>query len=207
MKDKIWLSFSTIKMLHNESHCWINKQMGIQVPDNEYFKSGRDIEKIVCDHLSGKKYDDRLLDIKYKFPIVQEVKFDPRCQFKFDIDDKYAMIGYVDARNPANLTVGEIKTRKGLWGLSEWKNSLQRKIYGIGFEKYKTFYLLTFDKTDISNHKVYPLEPTPDDRREAMEWIHEGIDIIKSGKYDGGLVDNKCDGFCLYGKSCSFYQS
>lgn len=79
----ITLSYSTIEhcLQPNNSHNWINKQMGRKVPENEYMREGRRIHKIIQEHISGKVLRNDLSHIKHTFPIVEEVDFDERCHF------------------------------------------------------------------------------------------------------------------------------
>lgn len=208
----ITLSYSTIQycLQTENSHNWLNKQMGIKVPDNEYFRNGKRLHEIIQGHLCGKKIDERLSHIQYVFPIVEERDFDPRCEFIIPINAKYRMRGFLDALDPDNLTFGEIKTSGTMWTIGQFQRSIQRKIYALAHPKYTRAIGITANIDDtkwaVERPKAYELPLTEKDREEALKWILAGIAELEKAEFKGGLDENgKCTmRFCSYGINCQF---
>lgn len=205
----ISLSYSTINQLYKSSHYWINKQMGIQVPDNPAFATGRRLHRIIQDHVSGYKLDDRL-NIKYTFDVVERVDFDPKCKISFKINEKYKVIGFLDGFNTVENRTLEIKTGTKLWTLGDFQRTMQRRIYSIARPEMVENLLITALSDEeqwlITPPKIYKIPVTQKDKDEAMEWIMGGIKIIESGNFTGGLdEDGICrDRFCYHGANCYF---
>mgnify|MGYP001164684551 CR=1 FL=1 len=208
----ITLSYSTINycLQPENSHNWLNKMMGAKVPDNEFFKNGHRLHAIIQGHLSGKTPDERLSHLTHKFPIVEEVDFDKRCEFIIPINEKFQVRGFVDAKDPANLKLGEIKTAGKMWTIGQFQNSMQKKVYALGHPEYKTMVGITALSDDSQwlkeKVKAYPIPLTQRDRDEALKWILEAIAVIEKGEFNGGLDDNgKCAlRFCNFGENCQF---
>ena len=208
----ITLSFSTIQycLQEDNSHNWLNKMAGLKVPDNEFFRNGHRLHSIIQAHLSGKTTDDRLKHINYSFSIVEEKDFDERCSFEFNINDKYSMRGFVDAKDPEALRLGEIKTAGKMWTVADFARSMQRKIYALAHPDYKELVGITALSDDKQwgtlPPKVYPIPLTQKDRDEAFAWIMKGIELLESGNFKGGLDENgKCTmRFCSYAENCQF---
>lgn len=209
----ITLSYSTISMLYKASHNWLNKQMGLKVLDNEYFRRGKEAHKIIQEHVSGKVLCKDLGHIEYKFPIVETVDFDPNCKVEFPIDDKYKMIGFFDGINYETGQTLEIKTSDKPWSIGKFNELMQRRVYSYALNgKVKENILIWahFDpkKWPINPPKKFSIQVIPEDSVKLMEWIKGAIKIIESGDFKGGLdLDGVCrDKFCLYGSNCQFKQ-
>lgn len=208
----ITLSYSTINncLQPENSHNWLNKQMGIQVPDNIYFQGGKRLHRLAQDHLSGKVPDERLKHINYTFPIVEEVDFDERCRFVVKITEEVNIHGFVDADDPENKRFGELKFSGKMWSLGQFHRSIQRKIYALAHPTYTEAIgitaLLDDSKWNIEKPKAYKLPLTQKDRDEALAWIMKAVTLWKSGNFKGGLNDEgKCtDPRCYYGANCQF---
>lgn len=208
----ITLSFSTINncLQPENSHNWLNKQMGIQVPDNQYFRDGKRDHTIIQQHLSGKKIDPRLVHIDYTFPIVEEVDFDPRCEFFYPITNGFQIHGFCDALDPQNLRFAEIKTSGTMWTVGQFKRSIQLKIYALAHPQFKEAIgitaLLDESQWDAVKPKVYKIPLTDRDRVEASKFILDGISVLQKGDFKGGLnEEGKCTDYrCYYGENCQF---
>lgn len=208
----ITLSYSTINycLQPENSHNWLNKMMGAKVPDNEFFRNGHRLHEIIQGHLSGKKPDSRLEHINYKFPIVEEVDFDKRCEFTFQVNEKYQIRGFFDALDPENKRLGEIKTAGKMWTVGQFQSSMQRKIYALAKPDFTELVGITALSDDsqwpTTPPKVYPIPLTERDRKEALEWIMKAIQTIEKGEFNGGLDENgKCVmRFCNFGENCQF---
>jgi len=214
----ITLSYSTINMLYKASHNYLNKMMGLQPEEREEWKQGKEAHAIIQAHVSGKKIDDRLSHIKYIFPIVEEKDFDERCKFeipiKFGVNDKvvnsYKVIGYFDGLDIENHRFLEIKASDPVWSLIKFQNSIQRKLYAFANAQITEAVLITCskypDRWSQEPPKVFSVPLTPQDKSEAVKWLLGGIQIIESGKFDGGLDENGIcrDKFCYFGNNCSF---
>ena len=207
----IKLSFSTINscLQPENSHNWANKTMGAKVPDNEFFKNGHRLHKIIQEHISGKTPNDFLKHIPYTFPVVEEVDFDKRCEFTIKISEKYGVRGFIDAQDPDNKRFCEIKTGNTLWSLGKFQQSYQRKVYALAKPDYTESILITaLNDTEWPTQppKLYKVPLTQKDRDEALAWIEKAIKVLESGDYTGGLdEEGKCTNrYCMYGANCQF---
>lgn len=208
----ITLSYSTIEhcLQPHNSHNWLNKQMGIEVPDNDYFKEGKRLHRITQDHLSGKIIDERLKHIEYVFPLVEETDKDPRCEFFFKVNEKYQVHGFIDADNPEEKIFGELKFSGKMWTLGQFHKSIQRKIYALAKPEYTHCIgitgLLDDSKWENERPKVYRIPLTQRDRDEAVKYINAAIELIEAGEFKGGLnEEGKCTDFrCYFGANCQF---
>ena len=192
-------------MLNGISHEWVNKQMGIKVPDYPFLKEGKEAHRIIQEHVLGRKIHPDLKNIKVHFPLVEEKDFDERLAFSFFItfdEDEYEIRGFYDGLDLKNGRILEIKSSSNPWSLSKFQASMQRKIYGLSNINLKEAYLITcaknVDKWKYSPPKLLSVPYTEKDREEADGWIIEGIETLRDGKFTGGLDENgKCTG-CFY---------
>lgn len=212
---KLQLSYSTINMLYQASHNWLNKQMGLKPEDHDYYHQGKEAHRIIQDHVSNKKIDDRLLHINFLFPIVEEVDFDKRCKFEFPLEvtglkNEYSMIGFMDGMNNEEKRILEIKISSVPWSVLKFQQLIQRKIYSLARPDLTETICITGlrdpEQWKTDKPKVFKIPNTDQDRKEAMGWILGGIKIIESGDFKGGLDENgKCtDPRCYYGVNCQF---
>lgn len=204
----IRLSYSSLNNLVN-GHEWLNKQLGIPVPDYPFLNEGKEAHRIIQEHLSGKE-NPLLESIKLRFPIVEKKDFDEDCKFSFSLDDvwddddypemkKYEIFGFVDGYDPVNKRILEIKTSSTAWTIQKFKDLMQRKLYTLAFPEYKECVLITGSKDPeewkATPPKVYSLKIVGNDMTDALAWIKKGIDVLESGDFSGGLDENgKCKG-------------
>lgn len=206
----VTLSASTLYMLYNDSHNWINKQMGIKAEERDYFIAGREAHRLIQDHVSGTKPVKTLSHIERVFPIVETEDFDPKTKFEFSPKDGYTVIGWADGLNVEEKQTLEIKTsRSTLWSIGKFKDSMQRKIYSVGFPWSKRAVLITCYSNPLQwsrfKPKIMELPQTDQDKKDALKYIEGGIKILEAGKFDGGLIDGKCrNKWCTFGKNCYF---
>jgi len=221
----ITLSFSTINncLQPDNSHNWINKQTGIPVPDRGYFQEGKDCHRIVQDHLAGIKTDNRLPTFDQKFT-VETKDFDEKTHFVFSVpkacqafgveypyEEEYGVHGYYDGVSEDGKILFEAKFSSNPWSLSKFKNSMQRKIYGLSNPNFEHAIILTGlrDHTmwDRALPKLYVVDFQDEDNIEAIHWIMDGIERIEKTQFDGGLEDGICTNpRCLYGYNCMFKE-
>jgi len=192
------LSYTSLNNIHN-GHEWLNKQMGIPVPDYPFLKEGKEAHRIIQGHLSGKNPHLYLKDLKITFPIVEEKDFDEKCKFEFNVTPNYTIFGFVDGLDPDNKRILEIKTSSNNWSISKFADSMQRKIYGLAFLDYKETFLVTGSKDPekwVANPpKIFSVPITANDREDAKAWIAKAIAILEKGDFTGGLDENgKCTG-------------
>lgn len=192
------LSYTSLNSLHN-GHEWLNKQMGIPVPDYPFLKAGKKAHRIIQDHVAGIKKDDRLSHIDIEFPIVEKVDFDPECKFEMDLNGEYKLRGYIDGLDPDNKRFLEIKTSSTPWSMGKFKRAMQRKVYALALREYEEAYIITGSKDptewEKNPPKLYSMKLTKEDRDDARDWIIKGIEILNSGDFTGGLdEDGRCEG-------------
>ena len=206
----ITLSYSTINMLYEASHNWINKQMGIKQEDKIWFTQGKEAHRIIQDHVSGRKKDPRLEHITFHFPIVEEEDFDERTKFIIKVNEEYQVRGYMDGFNLETKQMLEIKSSSTLWTAGKYATLMQRKVYALGRPDMVEGVLITCsrdpNKWAVEKPKTVIVQMTDADRAEAKEWIAKGIEIIEKGDFKGGLDEHgRCTNpRCLYGKNCLF---
>lgn len=183
------------------------------MPEWDFFKAGKAGHRIVQDHVSGRVPDQRLTSFTYRFPLVEEVDFDPRLNFRIDVAPGYQVQGFFDGLNEEEFRSLEIKTGT-IWSLGKFQTSFQRKIYSLLRPDIKEQLLFSAcadpDKWCVERPKIYTICPTQADRDEALEYILGGIRILESGAFYSDLVQSEdgqyhCTDFrCLYGQSCLF---
>ena len=211
----ITLSYSTINgcLQPHNSHNWLNKMYGLKSEDKAIYHEGKLAHDTIQGHVSGKRPHPDLVHIEYTFPIVEEVDFDRRCKFEFPVlhrDNNYNMIGFFDGLDKANGRYLEIKSSSSPWSLQKFQSLIQRKIYALSDPLLKEAICISatrdIEAWKMSPPKVFVVPVTEQDRKDAMKWILEGIKVLESGKYDGGLDENgKCvDRWCYFGVNCQF---
>ena len=231
--EKVRLSFSSLSLIHEHPHCWLNKMMGITQPENKYMTAGKEAHKIIQAHVSNKHRDSRLNYIEYAFPVVEEKNFDERCGFTFTLkptssakkdlfskeltvtsgvylsklSKEYEIRGFYDGLDIENGRLLEIKTPE--WAMSKFATSYQRKLYALSNRKFTEAVLITgtgdTTRWGIEPPKVYTVPMTAQDRADARDWILKGISILESGDLQTDLVDGKCvDYRCYWGENCQF---
>lgn len=201
----IKLSYSSLNNLYN-GHEWLNKQIGIKVPEYPFLKEGNEAHRIIQDHVSGRVPSDLLKHIKVSFPVVEEIsdekdpvywKAKEKCKFSRVVDGKYEIYGYFDGLNETEKKFLEIKSSSDPWSVVKFKNAMQRKIYAWAKPDFEEAYLITGQKDPAKwskePPKLYSLKNTSEDREEAQKWIEEGISILEKGDFTKGLDS---EGFC-----------
>lgn len=186
--------------------------MQIQPEEKPEWAEGKHCHDLMQDHVSGKKLHPHLKHIKYKFPIVEQVAFDPRCKFEliFRVDgEDYKIIGFYDGRNLDFTKLLEGKFSFKPWSLSQFQKSMQRKVYAWSNPEFEEAILITGQrKPELWKDdppKVYKVPMTRQDRGEAEIWMREGIYILRKGDFTSDLVDGKCvDRWCYWGANCQF---
>lgn len=201
---KTRLSYSTVKMLHEASHIWVNRMLGIPRVDYPWFQEGRRLHRIVQDHVSGKKTVKALSEFTDRFPLVEEVDFDPRMKFTMPYKGEYELFGFVDGMDKDSMRLLEIKTGT-MFSYQKFLRSMQRKLYQMAFMGYSVV-LFTCDH-EVTPYKTYETKPiTAAEVQEVTRWIDEGIAIIESNVFTGGLdASGKCAlRYCEQGDKCHF---
>lgn len=207
--SEIHFSYSTLNDLIICSHSWINKLKKIKKPWVEAFRDGKEGHRIIQDHIGGIKADPRIDYLTERFSIVEKTDFDPQCKFEIRVRG-YLIIGYLDAHDPEEGKIGEIKLSNSPWSQGKYRESPQRKIYALAFPKYKRGILITGsrkpDEWSTDKLKVRELALTQQDRDEAIVWIEKGLAIFEEGDFNGGLdEEGRCtDNRCPYGNNCHF---
>ena len=193
----IRLSYSSLTNIFN-GHEWLNKMMGIKVPDYPFLKEGTEAHRLIQDHVSGKIKNEYLSYIDISFPVVEEVDYDERCKFTRQFNG-YEIYGFIDGLDVANKRFLEIKSSSEPWSISKFKNAMQRKLYAWALSEYEESYLITGqkdpEKWTKEPPKLYSMKITKQDIEDAENWIKAGIAILEKGDFTGGLDENgKCLG-------------
>ena len=198
------LSYSTIKMLQEASHIWVNRLLGIPRVDYPWFAEGRRLHHLVQGHVSGKVAVKELIGFTDTFPLVEEVDFDERLRFTVPWQDGYELSGFVDGINNDTKHLLEIKTGT-MYSFGKFIKSMQRKLYQMAFPNY-SIVLFTCGK-EVVPYKTYEQKPvTEKEIKSVTDWVNEGIKIIESNVFTGGLdADGHCAvRYCEQGDSCHF---
>lgn len=209
--SRLILSFSSLSILHECPHNWINKINKIEQPESLALTEGKVAHRLMQDHFSGKILRDDLKHIDYKFPIVEEVDFDERTKFEIEFGDKYLIMGFIDGLNLEEGRMLEIKSSSSPWSLGKFAKSAQRKIYGWARKDIKEALLVTGlrdpDKWATTLPKTALIEFTEQDYEEAVKYIEDGIKILESGEFTTDLVDGVCrNPRCYWGENCMFKE-
>lgn len=197
------LSYSTLRLLHECPHNFINKIEGIPQPDNEHMKAGREGHEIIQNHVSGKQLRDDLKHITFKFPIIEQY-------FERELDG-HLIRGYIDGVNHEGQML-EIKLSGTPWSMKRFEDSPQRKIYGWAMPGISEGILITGSKDpnmwQYEPPKIIGVPFVVQHIEEAIKWMREGIDIIKKGAFLTDLDDGVCtDPRCYWGRNCLYKQS
>jgi len=190
----ITLSYTTINELINEPHTWLCKQMGLKRWTTTQMNEGKEAHRIIQQHLSGKQFDERLAGITVRFPIVEEGDRDERTHFVVKIDDEYSVHGYLDAKDPENKRLGEIKTSSTPWTLGKFYQLTQWKIYALSGDYTEAVFIT--GTRDLKRMAVYKTAITEKHKQEAVAWIKKGISIIEAG--DFSYTGNGRSRWCNY---------
>lgn len=196
MSNKIILSYSTLNDLYKWRHSWLNKLMGL--PKRKYapFEEGKEIHRVLLDHMGGIKLDERISkrekeDKRFQLPkltVIEKVDFDPDTKRYIEIDDKYALVTFIDGSNLPELVV-EIKSSNTAWTLGKFRDLMQRKIYSIAYPEAKRTVLVSSGRRLLMpgwqyTIKVFSTDHSKADKDEAMGWIKSGIAIIEKGDFE-----------------------
>lgn len=206
------LSFSTMRLLHECPHNYVNKMSGIPQPESEALIEGRRNHRIMQDHVSGRKLHEDFSHIDLKFPIVEVEDYDPRCKFEVPFRG-HTIIGFIDGldkpvqESPTVMLEGKFSSSP--WSLTKFKKSAQRKIYGWAVPSLEKAFLITghrkTDKWKVKRIKTAMVPFTEQDYEEAIEYMNFAIDKIKSGDLLTDLVGGKCtDPYCWWGENCMY---
>lgn len=202
------LSYSTMRLLYECPHNYLNKISGIPQPDRPEFEEGRVAHRIIQAHLCGDAPREDLKHLNFSFPIVEKADFDPNTKFEVSFGE-HIIFGFFDGLNREKGQLLEIKTSSSLWSLGKFKDSIQRKIYGWAMPELKEAILITSSR-DPEKWKFQPPRAirvlfTDEDRKDAENWILGAIAKITEGKFTEDLIDGECiDPRCEWGTSCIF---
>lgn len=209
----IKLSYSTLNLIYEHPHNYLNKMMGIQQPKTDFFERGKKLHRIIQDHVAGIKKDDRLNHLTLQFPIVETIDFDPKCKIEFNINKNYSMIGYYDGIDAENGRTLEIKTGNKTWSIGQFDKAVQRKIYCVALPYIKENVLITAVSDEsmwkINKPKEFSVPVKKEDYKVAMDWIMQGIYRLEHIKEfvdkELEVSDGKCvERFCFWGDACTF---
>jgi hypothetical protein len=176
--------------------------MGLKQIEREYFKFGKEMHRVVQDHLSYKKplNVDTLRGLgKWE---VEECEKDPNMEVEFKID-RYTFNGYVDAKQVENKQFLDIKSGASWSPLKMYKShQFSLYSYGLGFSKFK---LIHVPKVGVKYATVHNCTYTREHHDRSLEWVRDGIKIIQNIKEEVKKEDfNKTKWSCHYEK-CPYH--
>lgn len=206
------LSFSTMRLLHDCPHNYINKITGIKQPESIYLIEGKAAHRIMQEHVSGRKLHPDFAHINFKFPIVEEKDFDERLSFEVPYKE-YIIRGFVDGldklipEKPEDLLEGKFSGSP--WSNKKYKDDPQRKIYAWAIRSIKKCHLITGKRKPEewrSNRiKTTSIEVVEKDYADAEKYMDEAIEVLETGDFKSDLVDGFCrDPRCYWGDRCLF---
>lgn len=187
------LSYSSLNNIHN-GHEWLNKTMGIPLPDYPFLREGTAAHRIIQRHVSGVEIHPKLTLLGLSFPVVEEKPFDERCRFSFNVSGGYEVTGFVDGLDREHKRFLEIKTSDTGWSIKQFADSMQRKLYALAFLDFTEAHLITCNADpntwEMRPPKVFTVQLTQRDRDDAQAWIATGIVKLEAGDFNGGLDEN-----------------
>lgn len=197
----ISLSFSTINncLQPNNSHNWLNKQMGRKIPETDPMKIGKELHKIIQARvLTGTWSELSGFHVETK-------DFDEKMKVSKKIDKKYEIFGYVDGKREDAIL--EIKTATNFWPITQFYNSNQLGMYAL-----MTGCKIIFCMTAISDMgtwvvrppRIYEIIVTDRLIENGRKFVQKAIELLEKGEFTGGLTDGKCLDYCTYGQNCYF---
>ena len=195
------LSYSLIQyhLQKTNSHCFLNRQLGRKIPDNPAFELGRKIHQKIQSNLSN------YIDLKGF--VVETKDFDENTHFEFEYKG-YTIHGYLDGLNKESGAMLEIKSGTHFLSIGDFFRNPQIGIYALAFPKFTKAICITAlsDETQWQGQppKVFEFALTDGIKKNAERFIDEAIEILKEGKFQGGLTDGKCLGWCSYQNNCFF---
>lgn len=142
-----------------------------------------------------------------KYPLTEEQQ--ERKGFLESVSE-YWMVCYLDGQDPAKNRFLEIKSSSKLWSLGQFEKLMQRKIYSFAKPEYTNTVCVTVsrDPQEWRNGgvKKYTVPASQEDKEQAYQFLLDGIKVLESGDYNGGLDENgKCTDYrCYYGVNCNF---
>lgn len=205
-------SFSTLRLLHECPHNYLNKISGIKQPESIYLEEGKIAHGILQRHVSGVEKCESLKHLDIEFPIVEMKDFDPRCKFSVEYNG-IVMYGFIDGlsdlieNNPKRMMEGKFSSSP--WSLGKYKKDPQRKIYGWAIRSLEEAVLVTGqrqpDRWATDKVKTAKVKFTEKDYIDAENYINEALRKIKEGDFTSDLVNGKCtDPRCYWGENCMF---
>lgn len=194
------LSFSTINSVINCPHSWLTKQMGLPQVQSDFLTQGKEVHRVIQDHISGKDEKPLLKELNLPiFPIVEEKDFDERLKIEFNFNKSYQLMGFADGRTDDWKRIVEIKSSSKPWNQSRFAKSPQWKIYGLMKPEIETVTLITtprdIESWGAKNIKVFNADITDQHRKEARSFIEKGIGIIETIK-DQKLHEEEPNRYC-----------
>lgn len=202
----ITLSFSTISncLQPNNSHNWLNKQMGRKIPENDAMKQGKELHRILQSEIKNGNFPE------LKGFDVEETDFDERMKisklYKDSIfSNSYNLIGFLDGKRKKEIL--EIKTGTEFWPITKFYSSLQIALYAYITNATKCWCITAVKSptNDLLEKRLYELDLTEKMRLKGLQFVTDGIKLLESGNFKGGLDENgKCIKYCVYGSACYF---
>lgn len=201
----ITLSFSTINncLQENNSHCWINRQLGRKIPETPAMTQGKELQDYIKSHQSD---FTELKDFK-----IGDSGRDEQMKMQILHGKEYLLLGYLDGFSDNAFL--EIKTGSKFWSLNQFYKSMQIRMYTDMVDHLNKKVTKVICMTALSDLTLWKMQPpkfyefdiTDEMRSSAIEWINKAIEIYEKGVFQGGLDEfGKCTRYCSYGENCYF---
>jgi CRISPR/Cas system-associated exonuclease Cas4 (RecB family) len=194
MSKLYYLSYSTINNLYKSPHSYINKSLGLKVPENEAMRRGKEAHEVFSNHVCGLKKDPRVkvnLDFQY-----------PERKIFIPYRAEYGLYAQLDACSYKAKSFCEYKTSTHPWGQAKFDTLMQIPLYSLASHLKHAF--MVTSTADFTDWKTFYKEITDDDIKKVTKWIDDAIEIIEHGDLKADLINGHCPGNCPYGENCRF---
>jgi hypothetical protein len=177
----IQLSYTTLNALIHEPHTFICRyQLNLPKFTTLFLERGKDLHRIVQDHVSGRKEHPALAHLPY-FPHVEQTEYDRMMEVRFPINEEYSFHGFLDGMNPQTRQFLEIKTGSH-WSKDRFLRLVQWKLYAVARPAYTDVVFVNCPASERAwtprSIAVYTHRITERDKAEAQAFIDHALDVI-----------------------------
>lgn len=198
------LSYSTINLLLNAPHAYLNKINGLDTFTTEYFEQGKEVHNIIQKHCSGQE-THKLLGKLPTFERVETKDFDENMHVSMEYNG-YLIHGYVDMISDQRQEFADIKSGKK-WSPAKMAKHPQFWLYHL-MTGLNNFVLINAPKDtsewNDTNITTMTMKFTDKHKDKARSFIDSGIAVLDDLKahVTNDITNIKQSGFrsryCFY---------